>query len=75
MVISPLVLYVKNTKEGIIVTGHEGPVDGMGYGRSLGRIFPENVREILRATTEQHNELISRMSEEMQNRAEDDFNN
>lgn len=75
-VVSPLVLYVKNTNEGMIIVGHEGPVDGMGYGKSLARIFPENVREIMRAiSTEQYNEQAARLIEEIQSRAEDDFNN
>jgi hypothetical protein len=75
-VILPLVLYVKNTNEGMIIVGHEGPVDGMGYGRSLARIFPENVREIMRTlSTEQYNERAARLTEEIQKRAEDDFNN
>lgn len=58
-VISPLVLYVKNTNEGMIIVGHEGPEDGMGWGRSLGRIFPENVNEPLRVFHEQYNEILS----------------
>ncbi len=72
-VISPLVLYIKNTNEGIIIVGHEGPVDGIGWGQSLQRIFPENAREALRVFDEQYNERMARMSEEIQNKAEADF--
>lgn len=69
---SPLVLYIKDTNNGIAIKGHKGPEDGEGYGRSIMKLFPENVRNMINTD---YNERAVKLVEEAKSRAEDDLEN
>lgn len=69
---SPLVLYIKNINNGIEIKGHKGPEDGKGYGKSIMKLFPENVRKMI---STDYNERAVKLDEEAKSRAEDDLKN
>ncbi|MGH4117390.1 hypothetical protein [Clostridium sp.] len=68
----PVVLYIKNGKNGIRIKSHKYPDDGMGYVKSLKKLFPYHVRY---AIDSNYNERVEKLEKIIKNKAEKDFEN
>lgn len=68
----PLVLYIKTGEEKIIITNHKYPEDGQGNGKSIRKLFPENVRKVM---SNNYNERADQLEEIIKNRVKDDMKN
>lgn len=66
----PVVLYVKDTGNGIEIKNHKYPEDGEGYGKSLKKLFPESVINII---SKNHNERVTKLEETIKSLAKDDL--
>ena len=66
----PLVLYVKTKGNNIEIKKHKYPKEGEEYGRSLTKLFPENVREEMNSNP---NELAHQLQEIINNRVKEDI--
>lgn len=68
----PVVLYTKNGKNGIEITNHEYPEDGIGNEKSKKKLFPYNVRYVIDSN---YNERVDKLQKIIKSRAEKDFEN
>ena len=65
----PIVLYIQAEEYEIRIKNHKYPKDGMEYGKSLKKLFPQNV---ITKMNNNHNELIKQLEERIQNRIKED---
>ena len=65
----PIVLYIEGKGDEIEIKNHKYPKDGQEYGKSLKKLFPQNVIEKM---NNNHNELIDQLEEIIQNRIKED---
>ncbi|MEW9095481.1 MAG: hypothetical protein AB2417_10410 [Clostridiaceae bacterium] len=65
----PIVLYIETKGDKIEIDNHKYPKDGVEYGRSLGKLFPQNVRDEM---SNNNNELIGQLEEIIRNRIKSD---
>ena len=65
----PLVLYIESKEGKIEVKDHKYPKDGVEYGKSLEKLFPQNVRNEM---SNSHNELISQLEKVIENRIKEE---
>ncbi|MEG0775688.1 hypothetical protein [Clostridium sp.] len=66
----PLVLYINTEKDKIEIINHKYPEDGEGYGRSLKKLFPQNVIKVM---NDNHNESVEKLEEIIKNRVKEDI--
>lgn len=66
----PVVLYIKNGKNGIEITNHKYPEDGIGNEKSMKKLFPYYVRYAINSN---YNERADKLQKIIKNRAEKDF--
>lgn len=65
----PIVLYIESKDGEIEIKNHKYPKDGEGYGKSLKKLFPQNVIDKM---NNNHNEFIEQLEEIIQNRIKED---
>ncbi|MBU3093946.1 hypothetical protein KPL35_18115 [Clostridium sp. CF011] len=68
----PVVLYIQNGKNGIEITNHKYPEDGIGYVKSEKKLFPYYVRCEIKNN---YNERADKLQKIIKNKAEKDFKN
>ena len=68
----PVVLYIKNGKNGIEITNHKYPEDGIGYPKSMKKLFPSYVENTIGSN---YNERADKLEKIIKNRADEDFKN
>lgn len=61
VVACPVVLYVKKDNHKILIKKHSFSEDGINYGKSIQKFFPENIREIMSG------EIDSKDTDELRN--------
>lgn len=69
---SPLVLYVKTGEYGIKIKSHKSPKDGEGYGKSIKKLFPQNVIDLISNISNEH---MAHLKEVIKNRVKEDIEN
>jgi hypothetical protein len=65
----PIVIYIETKGDKIEIKNHKCPKDGVEYGKSLRKLFPQNVRDEIENN---HNEFIQHLEEIIKNRVKED---
>ncbi|MBU3091421.1 hypothetical protein K2F40_05320 [Clostridium sp. CM028] len=68
----PVVLYIKNGKNGIEITNHKYPEDGIGYEKGMKKRFAYYVKNTIGSN---YNERADKLEKIIKNRSDEDFKN
>lgn len=66
---TPIVLYIETKGDKIEIKNHKYPKEGMEYGKSLRKLFPQNVMDEMASNP---NELMNQLEEIIKNRVKED---